>query len=96
MFLSENSLYLNRGNICTIWDPRSMRYVFRGDRGPVISLGCFSVVNDFVCHSFPPVCPYLRPPQRMILSEGERDNIHILVLLLLLLLVFPRSTGPQV
>ena len=88
MVISANSLYLNRGNICTMWDPGRMKYVFRGKRDPVISLGCFSVLHDFMCHSFPPVCPYVRPPQRVIVSEGDRDNIHILVLPLLVFIEF--------
>ena len=79
MVLSGKPSYLNRENGFTVWYPGSIRYSFRGRRKTVITLGYFNAVYAFTWHSLPPACPSLSPLQRVIVSDGERNNIRILV-----------------
>ena len=52
----------------------------------MIALECFIAVHELMWKSVPPVRPYVRPLQSVLVSDGDRYILHILVLPLLVLL----------
>ena len=65
----------NTGKGCRVWAPGNIMYACWGRRVPAWFSECFMTVHAFRQKRFPPLCPSVKPPQRLKIAAGDRKSL---------------------